>query len=54
MKFQKFEITFAIPDKKGPIRIDDMIDVLRDNTDEFGAVNCAIEGTEVGNDTDTD
>lgn len=47
MKIQKFEITIAVPEGNSTVKIDDLIDTLRDRSDEFNADNCAFDGKEV-------
>lgn len=47
MKIQKFEITIAVPEENATVKIADLIDTLRDRSNEFNADNCAFEGKEV-------
>ncbi len=47
MKIQKFEITIAVPDENDPVKLVDLIDLLRNRLDEFNADDCAVEGKEV-------
>ena len=47
MKIQKFEITIAVPEWDSIVKIDDLIDTLRDRSDEFNAENCAFDGKEM-------
>ena len=47
MKIQKFEITIAVPEGNSTVEIADLIDTIRDRSDEFNADNCAVEGKEV-------
>ena len=47
MKIQKFEITIAVPEGNSTVKIDDLIDTLRDRLEEFNAENCAVEGKEL-------
>lgn len=47
MKIQTFQITIAVPEGNSTVKIDDLIDTLRDRSNEFNADNCAFEGKEV-------
>ena len=47
MKIQTFKITIAVPDENDPVELVDVVDTLRNRLEEFGAENCAVEGTEV-------
>lgn len=47
MKIQKFEITIAVPDENDPVKLIDLIALLRNRLDEFCAYDCAVDGKEV-------
>ena len=54
MKIQKFEITIAVPDDTEFVNLDKITSVIRDYSDSFDAVDCAIEVKEIEKNTEVE
>lgn len=51
MKYRKFELMVAIPDdrKTDRVKLEDLVEILRQYTSDYGADDCAIEVKEIRN-----